>query len=110
MSSGTDEKCGVINRLLIDGHVHVHDSYDESAFLRAAYTNLSRHGEGLPTLLLTEMPGQQVFAKWRSGDAPWPVALTRELSSVVLGDRLLVVAGRQIIDGGADRSACSRLY
>lgn len=92
----TDEKCGVINRLLIDGHVHVHDSYDESAFLRAAYTNLSRHGEGLPTLLLTEMPGQQVFAKWRSGDAPWPVALTRELSSVVLGDRLLVVAGRQI--------------
>jgi hypothetical protein len=93
----TDEKCRVINRLLIDGHVHVHDNYDESAFLRAAYTNLSRHGEGLPTLLLTEMPGQQVFARWRSGNAAWPVNLTREPSSLVLGGRLLVIAGRQIV-------------
>ena len=93
----TDEKCRVINRLLIDGHVHVHNSYDESAFLRAAYTNLSRHGEGLPTLLLTEMPGQQVFARWRSGNAAWPVNLTREPSSLVLGGRLLVIAGRQIV-------------
>ena len=29
---GPDGECRVINRLLIDGHVHVHDSYDEAHF------------------------------------------------------------------------------
>jgi hypothetical protein len=84
-------------QLLIDGHVHVHDSYDEGTFLGAAQANLSRHGEGLPTLLLAEMPGQQVFARWRSGNSAWPVAVTREPSSLFLGGRLLVIAGRQIV-------------
>jgi hypothetical protein len=82
--------------LLIDGHVHVHDSYNEAAFLASAYANLSRQGAGTPTLLLAEMPGQQVFAKWRRGDAPCRVSVTRELSSIVLEGGLLVIAGRQI--------------
>ena len=82
---------------MIDGHVHVHDSYDEGTFLTAAHANLSRHGEGLPTLLLAEMPGQQAFAGWRSGNSAWTVAVTREPSSLFLGDRLLVIAGRQIV-------------
>jgi hypothetical protein len=83
--------------LLIDGHVHVHECYDEAQFLAAAHANLSRYGEGLPTLLLAEMTGQQVFARWRSGNSAWPVAVTREPLSLVLGDRLLVIAGRQIV-------------
>jgi hypothetical protein len=94
---GSGDECRVMDRLLIDGHVHVHDSYDEGTFLAAAHANLSRHGEGLPTVLLAEMPGQQVFARWRSGNSAWPVAVTREPSSLVLGHRLLVIAGHQIV-------------
>jgi hypothetical protein len=48
-------------------------------------------------LLLVEMPEQRVFAKWRSGNAAWPVTLTREPSSLVLGGRLVVIAGRQVV-------------
>jgi hypothetical protein len=86
-----------IDRLLIDGHVHFHESYDEAAFLRTAHANLSHHGEGFPTLLLAEMSGQQVFARWRDGAAAWPVTVTREASSLILGGRLLIIAGRQIV-------------
>jgi hypothetical protein len=96
-SDASDKECYVIKRLLIDGHVHIHDSYNEARFLAAAHANLSRHGEGMPTVLLAEMAGQQVFARWRGGNAHWPVACTREPSSLVLGGRLLVIAGRQII-------------
>ena len=94
---GPDGERRVIKRLLIDGHAHVHEGYNEAAFLTAAHANLSRHGEGMPTLLLAEMPRQQVFARWRDGIAPWPVTVTREPSSLVLGGRLLVIAGRQIV-------------
>jgi hypothetical protein len=84
-------------RLLVDGHVHVHPLFDEGRFLAAAYENLSRHGTGLPTLLLAELADANVFLRWRSGHAPWPVALTSETVSIVLNGRLLVVAGRQIV-------------
>jgi len=87
----------VIDRLLIDAHVHVHDCYDEAAFLHAAYGNLSRHGPGMPTLLLAEMPGFNTFSRWRSGNAAWPVKLTDEPVSLILGEKLLVIAGRQIV-------------
>ena len=86
-----------MKRLLVDGHVHVHPAYDERTFLEAAHANLSRHGDGLPTLLLAEMAGADAFARWRSGDASWSVEPTEEPSSLVLGDRLLVIAGRQIV-------------
>jgi hypothetical protein len=84
-------------RLLIDGHVHPHECYDEARFFQAACDNLARDRSGTPTLLLAEMAGQQVFARWRSGHAAWPVTATKEPVSVILGERLLVVAGRQIV-------------
>lgn len=87
----------MVERLLIDGHVHVHDSYDETAFLSAAWTNLSRQGEGLPTLLLAEMQGANVFARWKAGGGPWTIAATGEPSAIVLANKLLVIAGRQIV-------------
>jgi hypothetical protein len=84
-------------KLVIDGHVHFHECFDEAQFFSAACANLSRQGAGLPTLLLAEMPGQQVFARWRSGNAAWPVTVTNEPLSILLGDKLLVIAGRQIV-------------
>jgi hypothetical protein len=86
--------------------VHVHPAFDEERFLSAACENLSRHGEGVPVLLLAEMAGANVFARWRSGNAPWEVTLTDEPHSLFLRKHstlnlqpstLLVVAGRQII-------------
>ncbi len=73
-----------VNVFLIDGHVHVHPAYDERVFLEAAHANLSKHGTGQPTLLLAEMQGVNVFAKWRSGNAPWTVTLTDESCSLFL--------------------------
>jgi hypothetical protein len=84
------------SELCIDGHVHVHPAYDESMFLKAAYENLSKHGNGFPTLFLAEMSQASVFARWRSGNSPWKVTLTDETVSLILGGKLLVIAGRQI--------------
>lgn len=84
-------------RLLVDGHVHVHPEYDEEAFLTNAVQNLSRHGDGLPTLLLAEAAGSNVFSKWRDGGAPWEVEHTDEQEALFLGSRILVIAGRQIV-------------
>jgi hypothetical protein len=84
-------------RLLVDGHVHVHPAFDEARFLTAACANLSRHGEGAPVLLLAEMARSDVFSRWRTGKAPWPVTRTEEEESLRIGDRLFVVAGRQVI-------------
>ena len=38
-----------------------------------------------------------MFARWRSGDAAWPVTLTDEQVSLILGEKLLVIAGRQVV-------------
>jgi hypothetical protein len=85
-------------RLLIDGHVHFHECYDEARFLAAACGNLSRQGAGgTPTLLLAEIAGQQIFARWRRGVAAWPVTIMDEPFSLLLGHKLLVIAGRQIV-------------
>ena len=91
---GPDGEHRVIKRLLIDGHVHVHESYNEAAFLEAAHANLSRHGQGFPTLLLAEMPGQQVFARWRSGTprGQSPLPGSHHRSSWAAGYWLLRVA------------------
>jgi hypothetical protein len=88
---------GLLTRLLIDGHVHVHDCYNEATFLTAAHANLSRHGEGLPTLLLAEAHGAHVFARWQLGRATWNVTRTEDSSALILGGKLLVIAGRQIV-------------
>ena len=87
----------IVKRLLIDGHVHVQACFNEERFLSAAFANLSQTGEGMPTLLLAEMPGVEVFDRWKSGLAPWPATPTKESTSLVLDDRILVIAGRQIV-------------
>ncbi len=94
---GSHSAAGARTRLLVDGHVHVHAGYDRSRFLSAAADNLSRFGDGLPTLLLAEMGDDNVFEGWRGGDAPWPLTRTDEGESLFLGSRMLVVAGRQIV-------------
>ena len=85
-------------QLLIDGHVHLHECYDEARFLEAACANLSRRERiGTATLLLAEMTGQGVFRRWRNGNGVWAVKATAEPSSLILGGKLLVIAGRQIV-------------
>lgn len=84
-------------KLLVDGHVHVHPGYNQEAFLTNAVRNLSRYGDGLPTLLLAETASSNVFAAWRKGNAPWSVQATDEQESLFLGSRILVIAGRQIV-------------
>ena len=83
--------------LLVDGHVHIHACYDETVFLNAAERNLRMTGEGLPTLMLAEMKEDNVFARWRAGQCPWSVETTGEDCSLYLTDRLLVLAGRQVV-------------
>ena len=83
--------------LLVDGHVHIHDCYDETVFLNAAEQNLRMNGEGLPTLMLAETKEDNVFARWRAGQCPWPTQATDEDCSLYLADRLLVLAGRQVV-------------
>lgn len=85
------------NRLLIDGHVHVHESYDEAQFIRSAQANLARNGEGFPALMLAEMAGVDFFAKWKDGKAPFSVTRTEEETSLLVEKALLVFAGRQIV-------------
>lgn len=87
----------MIKQFLIDGHVHVHPSYDEDAFLTSAHENLTQFGNGFPVLLLTEISGVNVFAKWQSGDCPWSASPTGEGFSLLLGDRMLAISGRQIV-------------
>jgi hypothetical protein len=84
-------------RLLVDGHVHMHDRYDERAFIAAAKANLSSHGEGMPALLLAEMDGHNYFKRWRTGQSELEVAPTEEGESLILCGQVLVVAGRQIV-------------
>ena len=87
----------MFERLLIDGHVHLHECYDEARFFEAACANLLQDRTGIPTLLLAEMAERDVFARWRSGHAAWPVAVTQEPTSLILGGRLVVIAGRQLV-------------
>jgi len=87
----------MFERLLIDSHVHVHGCYDEAQFLEAACRNLLKDQTGTPTLLLAEMAERDVFTRWRSGHAAWPVTATQEPASLILGGRLLVIAGRQLV-------------
>jgi hypothetical protein len=83
--------------LLVDGHVHVHACFDEAVFLHAAEQNLRTAVEGFLVLMLAEITGHDVFARWRAGQCAWPVQPTAEDCSLRLADRLLVIAGRQVV-------------
>ena len=86
----------VIKRLLVDGHVHFHENYDEAAFLE-------RHTEPYRGTAQSSRhccwqdartAGVRKMAKRECRLAGY---VTREPSSLVLGGRLLVIAGRQIV-------------
>lgn len=84
-------------RLLVDGHVHFHSAHRMDVFIESAIGNLSRNGSGIPTLLMTEGAGAHVFRDWIDGKCACEVGRTSELDSIMLADRLLVIAGRQVV-------------
>jgi hypothetical protein len=101
--------------VLVDAHVHVHPGFASDAFLDAAARNfrraaaeLGRQNGFLGCLLLTEMGTARWFRRMRNGEeraGMWSFERTGEAESLVAqrsggddggGDRLLVIAGRQI--------------
>lgn len=84
-------------RLLVDGHVHLHAAHDEVAMMESSFQRLRSFAPGLPTLFLTECAGVSVFEKWRDGPARVGVRQTGEGESIVVDDRLLILAGRQVV-------------
>jgi hypothetical protein len=84
-------------RLLVDGHVHLHSTHDEVVMMETSYQKIQNFGPGLPTLFLTECAGVSVFEKWRDGPARVGVRRTGDSESIVVNDRLLVLAGRQVV-------------
>jgi len=103
---------GPMRPFLVDGHVHIHPSYDLDEFLETAAQNL-RHGAaalGLPDttpacLMLAETAHSNRFAELRAlasrGHRSWEVTLTGEDISVMARrdgqPPLFVVAGSQIV-------------
>ncbi|MES1245469.1 MAG: hypothetical protein ABUT39_27945 [Acidobacteriota bacterium] len=85
---------------LVDAHVHFHDCYDLQAFLEGALRNIRKGADELGLtqwtgfLLLAESAGARWFQRWR--DDPRFEA-TREAESRVALERLVLIAGRQIV-------------
>ena len=98
---------------LIDGHVHFHGGFGRAAFLTVAAGNFSRAAREqgiseshLGWLLFTESRGKDHFAEFRRAvgekDIPgWSLRETAESCSLIAEnvdhDRLVLVAGRQIV-------------
>jgi len=100
--------------ILVDTHVHIHDSFEPDRFFDAAYRNFGGQAEGLrcpggftPVLLLAEY-GAPFFPRLheyceRSGTGPrrWRAEPAEENLSAWVRDaggrRMLVVAGRQVV-------------
>ena len=97
---------------LIDGHVHYHGCFDRARFLSIANENFEKAGrqlgirDHLGWLMFTDMSGERHFNDFRRacGDdniAGWRLHPTGESCSLIAattaGERLLLVAGRQIV-------------
>jgi hypothetical protein len=100
--------------VLVDAHVHVHPGFARDAFLDAALANFRREAaemglrdEVLGCLLLAEMGPARWFHRARNGEegsGVWSFERTGEFESLVArrisregcGEKLLVIAGRQI--------------
>jgi hypothetical protein len=95
--------------VLLDAHVHFHPGFDRGAFLDAALANLGRGAAelGLPgaarCLLLAERRGEHWFEELAAGGAGevegwslWPTAEPEALVAQRGGERLVLVAGRQV--------------
>lgn len=105
--------------VLVDAHVHVHGCFDLARFFDAAAENFSEAAQcaGLPwpgdaALLMTESAGADVFSRLRAfaqsdggssteTTSKWRMKTTLEPASLLarndLGDRIFVIAGRQIV-------------
>jgi glycosyltransferase involved in cell wall biosynthesis len=99
-----------VSHVLVDGHVHLHEGFEASAFLDAAAANLAaanparRADDAIGCLLLTESKGVDQFARLAEGSAAtgaWRVSATAEPVSLIAcrpgALPIVLVAGRQII-------------
>jgi hypothetical protein len=99
-----------MNRILADGHVHVHPGWDRCRALDAAADNFARAaariGGGAPAagvLCLAESSGVHAFEELAAGASigPWRAAVSMEKESLVIRKAgaavpLALLAGRQI--------------
>ncbi len=106
-----------ISRIMGDGHVHIHDSFDCGGLFSAALRNFRQYAQSLHLtgemhyfLLLTESAGTEAFIRLRdahprqhSGIGGFTVRPTGDANCLQVslnsgsGDALFVVAGRQIV-------------
>jgi hypothetical protein len=109
-----DRAAGAVDlEVLVDGHVHFHDRFDETRFFHAARRNFERAAEALGVapgwegvLVLTESAGADHFARLMAREGSpdgglWHVEATGERTSLRVQDpasgaTLVVIAGRQI--------------
>ena len=99
--------------LLIDAHVHFHACFNRDAFLDAASRNFARGAAGMGItgpftgcLMLAETAGERYFLRWQRREdgvkfGLWDFEPTAEPAALIArrrsdGERLLVVAGRQV--------------
>lgn len=97
---------------LVDAHVHFYDCFDQTRFFEGALANFRAAAQGTGAssdpagcLLFTESAGYNHFHRFREegdgGAGPWRFRDTGEASSLLAvrngADRLLLVAGRQIV-------------
>jgi hypothetical protein len=109
---GPEGGSGSHSSLLVDGHVHFYDNYDETRFFDAALENLALGASQLECpnwvgcLVLTEGAGVrqfQRFARLGEGDpsGSWRFEPTTENVSLIArhdsGRRLILLSGRQIV-------------
>lgn len=101
-----------LESVLVDGHVHFYDVYDETRFFEAAVSNLQHGAAQLGIggscsgcLALTESSGNSHFDRFarradqRAERGPWSFRSTAEPHSLIAyhedGRRLALIAGRQ---------------
>jgi hypothetical protein len=101
----------MMQRVLVDAHVHLHDCFDAAVFLDVAAANFQHaaHRTGVSPdapgfLLLAETPDARAFERLRDGSlaagAGWDVRAGTEAESVLAFHddrlRLVIVAGTQL--------------
>ncbi|HSR18390.1 MAG TPA: hypothetical protein VLM39_09915 [Ignavibacteriaceae bacterium] len=110
------EKIKAESILLIDAHVHIHESFIINQFLNSAWENFNNAARNYfdikkftAILLLTESSGVNQFSilKERSRESnsqknnEWSFHLTQEENSIIAAkneeQKIIIIAGRQIV-------------
>ncbi|HEX2527381.1 MAG TPA: hypothetical protein VHL31_13925 [Geminicoccus sp.] len=91
----------MIEKALVDAHVHLYPAFDRDAFLRAAIDHARAAGAAFPWLLFTETARDAAFRELRnSPPTGWEVDLHGDGRTLTLrnaqGGRVMVTAGRQV--------------